>query len=74
MQKLNKQNERFSGEFMLNAEDELDRVRQRLSSWTDVALKMFARHQLDEDHRSQQHTDMLAVNEVCYCYRFFLNA
>ncbi|XP_020618075.1 axonemal dynein light chain domain-containing protein 1-like [Orbicella faveolata] len=60
---LNQEAEHFTGETLLSREDELYQMNRQVDGWTDVALKVFSRHQADDGTRWPQHEIMLQLNQ-----------
>ncbi|KAJ7337274.1 Axonemal dynein light chain domain-containing protein 1 [Desmophyllum pertusum] len=60
---LNQEAEHFTGETLLSREDELYQMNRQVDGWTDVALKVFSRHQADDGTRWPQHEVMLQLNQ-----------
>ena len=50
------------GETLLSREDELYRMNKQVDNWTDVALKVFNRHQTSDGQRWPQHQVMQRLN------------
>ncbi|EDO47152.1 predicted protein, partial [Nematostella vectensis] len=59
---FNQEAERFTGEVLLAREDELYHMNKQVDKWTDVALKVFGRHQTPEGERWPQHIEMKELN------------
>ncbi|XP_032220070.1 axonemal dynein light chain domain-containing protein 1 [Nematostella vectensis] len=60
---FNQEAERFTGEVLLAREDELYHMNKQVDKWTDVALKVFGRHQTPEGERWPQHIEMKELNQ-----------
>lgn len=59
---LNQEAEHFTGETLLSREEELYQMNKEVDGWTDVALKVFSRHQSQDGTRWPQHEVMLQLN------------
>lgn len=60
---LNQEAEHFTGETLLSREDELYQMNREVDGWTDVALKVFSRHEADDGTRWLQHEVMSQLNQ-----------
>lgn len=59
---LNQEAEYFTGETLLSREEELHQMNKEVDKWTDVALKVFSRHQAKDGTRWPQHEVMSQLN------------
>lgn len=59
---LNQEAELFTGETLLSREEELHQMNKEVDYWTDVALKIFSRHQAEDGTRLPQHEVMSLLN------------
>ncbi|XP_067017246.1 axonemal dynein light chain domain-containing protein 1-like isoform X2 [Acropora muricata] len=59
---LNEEAELFTGETLLAREEELHLMNKEVDCWTDVAVKIFSRHQSEDGSRWPQHEVMLQFN------------
>lgn len=60
---LNQEAEHFTGETLLSREDELNQMNRQVDGWTDVALKVFSRHEAAGGTRWPQHEVMSLLNQ-----------
>ena len=57
--------ERFGGESLLSGQDTLRRVTAQVEGWTDCAIQLFSRHNVEGATEHPNHAGMLRITEVC---------